>query len=249
MNPGAPETLEADDAALAARVASGDTAAFERLMRLHNRRLYRLARATLGNEADAEEALQDAYLNAFRAIGRFRGESSLATWLSRVVLHECLERLRRQGRRSSIVQLVSSDADERVEHEFMSQPSPGATPHNHAERSEIRALLEGYAASLAAQRMSKPERKKLLELEQMRAIERPLPASVGPWNRRGRRKAWRNLDMDLVLADLGYDDSVPRNRPLPHSGVRLPEAQGKLRGGAAGSTTTSDKLAPAGGAH
>jgi len=142
MNPGAPETLEADDAALAARVASGDTAAFERLMRLHNRRLYRLARATLGNEADAEEALQDAYLNAFRAIGRFRGESSLATWLSRVVLHECLERLRRQGRRSSIVQLVSSDADERVEHEFMSQPSPGATPHDHAERSEIRALLE-----------------------------------------------------------------------------------------------------------
>ena len=142
MNPGAPETLEADDAALAARVASGDTAAFERLMRLHNRRLYRLARATLGNEADAEEALQDAYLNAFRAIGRFRGESSLATWLSRVVLHECLERLRRQWRRSSIVQLVSSDADERVEHEFMSQPSPGATPHDHAERSEIRALLE-----------------------------------------------------------------------------------------------------------
>ena len=142
MNPGAPETLEANDAALAARVASGDTAAFERLMRLHNRRLYRLARATLGNEADAEEALQDAYLNAFRAIGRFRGESSLATWLSRVVLHECLERLRRQGRRSSIVQLVSSDADERVEHEFMSQPSPGATPHDHAERSEIRALLE-----------------------------------------------------------------------------------------------------------
>ena len=142
MNPGAPGTLEADDAALAARVASGDTAAFERLMRLHNRRLYRLARATLGNEADAEEALQDAYLNAFRAIGRFRGESSLATWLSRVVLHECLERVRRQGRRSSIVQLVSSDADERVEHEFMSQPSPGATPHDHAERSEIRALLE-----------------------------------------------------------------------------------------------------------
>ena len=142
MNPGAPETLEADDAALAARVASGDTAAFERLMRLHNRRLYRLARATLGNEADGEEALQDAYLNAFRAIGRFRGESSLATWLSRVVLHECLERLRRQGRRTSIVQLVSSDADERVEHEFMSQPSPGATPHDHAERSEIRALLE-----------------------------------------------------------------------------------------------------------
>jgi len=142
MNARSPETLEEEDAALAARVAAGDLAAFERLMRLHNRRLYRLARATLRDEADAEEALQDAYLRAFKAIGQFRGESSLATWLSRLVLNECLGRLRRQGRRSSIVRLVSTDADERVEHEFMSHPSPGATPHDHAERSEIRAMLE-----------------------------------------------------------------------------------------------------------
>jgi RNA polymerase sigma-70 factor (ECF subfamily) len=142
MNARSPETLEEEDAALAARVAAGDLAAFERLMRLHNRRLYRLARATLRDEADAEEALQDAYLRAFKAIGQFRGESSLATWLSRLVLNECLGRLRRQGRRSSIVRLVSTDADERVAHEFMSHPSPGATPHDHAERSEIRAMLE-----------------------------------------------------------------------------------------------------------
>ena len=142
MNARSPETLEEEDAALAARVAAGDLAAFERLMRLHNRRLYRLARATLRDEADAEEALQDAYLRAFKAIDQFRDESSLATWLSRLVLNECLGRLRRQGRRSSIVQLVSTDADERVEHEFMSHPSPGATPHDHAERSEIRAMLE-----------------------------------------------------------------------------------------------------------
>ena len=142
MNARSPETLEEEDAALAARVAAGDLGAFERLMRLHNRRLYRLARATLRDEADAEEALQDAYLRAFKAIGQFRGESSLATWLSRLVLNECLGRLRRQGRRSSIVRLVSTDADERVEHEFMSHPSPGATPHDHAERSEIRAMLE-----------------------------------------------------------------------------------------------------------
>lgn len=132
----------ADDAALAAGVAAGDTAAFELLMRLHNRRLYRLARATLGDEAEAEEALQDAYLRAFRAMGQFRGESSLSTWLCRLVLHECLARLRRESRRSGIVQFVSTEADEHVEREFMSHPSCSATPHEHAERAEVRALLE-----------------------------------------------------------------------------------------------------------
>lgn len=136
------ERLRADDAALAADVASGDPAAFETLMRRHNRQLYRLARATLRDDAEAEDALQEAYLRAIRAIGRFRGESSLATWLSRLVLHECLGRLRREGRRSGIVQLVSRDADEGVEHESMNDRSTQATPHDFAERSEVRALLE-----------------------------------------------------------------------------------------------------------
>lgn len=142
MNDLPQESHWADDAALAAGVASGDTAAFEWLMRRHNRRLYRLARATLRDDAEAEDALQEAYLRAFKAIDRFRGESSLATWLSRLVLHECLGRLRREGRRSGIVQLVSTDADERVEHESMNDRSTQGTPHDLAERSEVRALLE-----------------------------------------------------------------------------------------------------------
>ena len=136
------QELRADDAALAASVASGDPAAFELLMRRHNRRLYRLARAALRDDADAEDALQEAYLRAFKAIGRFRGESSLATWLSRLVLHECLDRLRREGRRRDIAQMVSTDADERVEQESMNDRSPDGTPHDLAERAEVRALLE-----------------------------------------------------------------------------------------------------------
>jgi RNA polymerase sigma-70 factor (ECF subfamily) len=136
------QELRADDAALAASVASGDPAAFELLMRRHNRRLYRLARATLRDDADAEDALQETYLRAIKAIGRFRGESSLATWLSRLLLHECLDRLRREGRRRDIAQMVSTDADEHVEHESMNDRSPHGTPHDLAERAEVRALLE-----------------------------------------------------------------------------------------------------------
>src|ERR1044072_7358700 len=99
------------DPALARRIAAGDRAAFEMLMRRHNRRLFRLARATLRNDAEAEDALQEAYLAAYRAIGGLRGAASLATWLSRLVHNECLGRLRRQARRHNVVPIVALDAD------------------------------------------------------------------------------------------------------------------------------------------
>ena len=75
-----------DDATAARRVAAGDRAEFERLMRAHNRRLYRLARAALRDDAEAEDALQDAYLSAYRSIAQYRGDAPLSTWLSRLVL-------------------------------------------------------------------------------------------------------------------------------------------------------------------
>jgi RNA polymerase sigma-70 factor (ECF subfamily) len=76
-----------DQHELVRRIVTGDTSAFESLMRRHNRRLYRLARATLRNDSDAEDALQAAYLSAFRSMERFRGDSTLFTWLSRLVLN------------------------------------------------------------------------------------------------------------------------------------------------------------------
>lgn len=101
-----------DEIALARSVGEGDRAAFEQLMRRHNRRLYRVARAALRDEAEAEDALQEAYLAAYRSIASFRGESSLATWLSRLVLNECLGRLRKSARRQNIVPMVAADAAE-----------------------------------------------------------------------------------------------------------------------------------------
>ncbi len=123
------------DAELAARVASGDGAAFELLMRRHNRRLYRIARSVLRDDADAEDALQESYLAAYRAIGSFRGESSLATWLSRLVLNQCFARRRREKRRDNIVSIVPETEGGIGEADF-------ETPDRSLVRSQLRELLQ-----------------------------------------------------------------------------------------------------------
>ncbi|UXU90076.1 RNA polymerase sigma factor [Burkholderia sp. S-53] len=132
---------EEDDRTLAARVASGERAAFEQLMRRYNRRLYRLARATLRDDAEAEDALQDAYLAAFRAIARFRGDASLSTWLSRLVLNECHTRQRRGARRDTIAPMVGLPAIADFERNIM-DPDQNDSPDQELMRSELRALLE-----------------------------------------------------------------------------------------------------------
>jgi RNA polymerase sigma-70 factor (ECF subfamily) len=132
---------EIDDGALARRVLAGDHAAFELLMRRHNRRLYRVARAMLRNDAEAEDALQDAYLAAYQSLASFRGEASLATWLSRVVTNQCLARMRREKRRDNIVPMVPLGGPGEQEHAAM--PSePSDTPDRALVRAELRAVLE-----------------------------------------------------------------------------------------------------------
>jgi RNA polymerase sigma-70 factor (ECF subfamily) len=126
-----------DEGAIVRRIVAGDRHAFESLMRQSNRRLYRLARAVLRDATEAEDALQDAYLAAFRSMDRFRGESSLATWLARLVLNECLGRARRDTRRNNVIPLVSADA------EIETVPAGESDlPDRVAQRAQMRALLE-----------------------------------------------------------------------------------------------------------
>src|SRR5262245_19004956 len=88
----------ADDWELAGRVARNDQAAFETLMRRNNSRLFRVARAILRDDVEAEDTLQDAYLEAYRHISEFRGGARLATWLTRIVINRALMRLRQRKR-------------------------------------------------------------------------------------------------------------------------------------------------------
>jgi RNA polymerase sigma factor (sigma-70 family) len=128
-----------DEPSIVRRIAAGDRSAFEILVRRYNRRLYRLARATLRNDAEAEDALQDAYIRAYRSIGQFRGDAALSTWLSRLVLNECLGRLRRDARRQNVVPLVSSSADKDLT-ESVAANTP--LPEDSVGRAQVRSVLE-----------------------------------------------------------------------------------------------------------
>jgi RNA polymerase sigma-70 factor (ECF subfamily) len=142
-----PAASRDDDAALVRRIVGGDIAAFEHLMRSHNRRLYRLARATLRDDAEAEDALQEAYLKAHRALGAFRVESGLATWLSRLVTNECLDRLRKQARRHNIFPIGSLDAEIEPEIAMDDSRQPEA-PDRVLARAQMRAVLESKLDAL-----------------------------------------------------------------------------------------------------
>jgi RNA polymerase sigma-70 factor (ECF subfamily) len=118
------------------QILAGDGSAFERLMRRHNRRLFRVARAALGNDADAEDALQEAYLSAYRSMARFRSEASLSTWLSRMVLNECYARLRKSLRRQNVIPMAANDDMDSIEGDGHDAPD------RVVGRSQMRALIE-----------------------------------------------------------------------------------------------------------
>jgi RNA polymerase sigma-70 factor (ECF subfamily) len=83
------------EAELIRRAVRKDEAAIRAIIQQHNRRLYRVARSIVRDDADAEDVLQEAYLLAFSALAEFREEAALATWLTRIVVNEALQRLRR----------------------------------------------------------------------------------------------------------------------------------------------------------
>jgi RNA polymerase sigma-70 factor (ECF subfamily) len=98
---------EADrDLELVRGVLQGESGAFDELVRRHEKKVFRVTLAITGNEADAEEAMQDTFLKAYRQLASFRGESRFTTWLTRVAINEGL--LRRRSRKTS----VSLDAPE-----------------------------------------------------------------------------------------------------------------------------------------
>jgi RNA polymerase sigma-70 factor (ECF subfamily) len=130
-----------DDRTLAARVAGGDHASFEMLMRRYNARLFRVARAILRDDAEAEDALQEAYLDAYRRMSSFHGDSALATWLTRLVINRALMRLRRHRRDRVVVPFATAGRDDGSMEIEMADPqaeSPGAA----LWRAEVRQLIE-----------------------------------------------------------------------------------------------------------
>ena len=137
---------DAPDAELAVRVAAGEPAAFEALMRRHNRALFRTARAILRDDAEAEDALQEAYLQAYGAIRNYRAEAKLSTWLARIVANEALMRVRKRTRRAGIVPLQPGASEDEINE--IPDDNMDDTPERSAQRSEMRGLLEAQIDSL-----------------------------------------------------------------------------------------------------
>lgn len=144
------ELRDLSDWELAERVRQGDQGAFELVMRRHNRVLYRTARAILRDDFEAEDCLQEAYLQAFRSIAAFRGESKLSTWLTRIVVNQALGKMRQrrtQHRDLSLDNVLDLEGQVRGASASLAQPEQ---PEAGAFREEMRRLLEGKIDQLPA---------------------------------------------------------------------------------------------------
>lgn len=133
--------MRAEDLELARRCLSGDAAAFEDLYRAHAGRLFSLLTRMAGSAQDAEDLLQDVFVQAHRKLGSFRGESSLGTWLYRLAVNQCLDHLR--GRQVRMARATDSlDADDAAEAVAPAPATPQAIDRIDLERA-IAQLPEG----------------------------------------------------------------------------------------------------------
>lgn len=192
-----------DDRLLARQVAGGDRAAFELIMRRYNRRLYRLARAVLRDDAEAKDALQEAYLCAYRSIGQFRGEAALSTWLSRLVLNESNARLRRSARRDNIVPMINAGVEMA---DYAGADESSEVPERAVAREQIRKVLEHKVGEL-------PEIFRLVfvmrSIEELEVQEIADTLSISPETVRSRHFRARGMlrealarEIDLAEGDL-----------------------------------------------
>jgi RNA polymerase sigma-70 factor, ECF subfamily len=125
------------DEEVVVRVLAGQTALFEIVMRRHNQRLYRVARAILRNDGEAEDVMQDAYVRAYEHIAQFAGRAKFSTWLTRIAVHEALARQQRGNRYQELEPMSKRNGDP-----MNSLVSSEPNPEQQASNSEIRMLLE-----------------------------------------------------------------------------------------------------------
>src|SRR6266568_8194637 len=125
------ESRMLDDEQVVARVVAGEVALFEILMRRHNQRLFRVVRAIVRNDPEAEDVVQQAYLAAYGNLAQFAGAARFSTWLTRIGINEALGRTRQRARRAEV---------ELEEQEAMK--SPARSPEEQAATREEAAMLE-----------------------------------------------------------------------------------------------------------
>jgi RNA polymerase sigma-70 factor (ECF subfamily) len=139
---------EWSDIEIVRRIVNGEAQALEQLMRRYNRPLYRTARSIVKDDAEAEDVLQEAYLLAFRNIGKFRGDAMLRTWLTRIVINEAIARSRKTARRAKVIQLDGDAAWENEAAEASMNEATPEQPETSVMRAEARRMLERHIDAL-----------------------------------------------------------------------------------------------------
>jgi RNA polymerase sigma-70 factor (ECF subfamily) len=132
------------DGDLVQRVLDGDAASFELIMRRHNQRLFRVARSILGDDAEAEDVMQEAYFRAYKHLGQFEGRASFSTWLTKIAVYEAMARRRKRSR----LRVVSLDE---AEANAMVLPAVNRDAADHASLQELQHLLTSAVDALPAE--------------------------------------------------------------------------------------------------
>lgn len=135
------------DADIVKRVRAGEPALFEILMRRHNQRLYRAARAVVKDETEVEDVMQQAYVNAFTHLHQFEERSLFSTWLTRITLNEAFGR-RRKLRQSESLARVPSDVNEDAGEFMETVRAPQPDPERQAYAQELHRVLEDAVDAL-----------------------------------------------------------------------------------------------------
>ncbi len=132
-------TAAREDIELARRALARDGDAFRTIMKKHNQRLYRIARGVVRNDSEAEDIVQEAYVRAFAHLNSFRGDSTLATWLSRIVINEALGRLRKK-RAQKVVAISGGQTLEGQIIQFPNNDSNTDPERNMAQRQILQIV-------------------------------------------------------------------------------------------------------------
>ena len=194
-----------DDEALASLIADRVPGAVRLVTQRNNQRLFRAAWSILGNRAEAEDAVQSAYLRAFAAIASFEGRSTLSTWLTRIVINEALGRARAARRRRAHVDDGSVAFLDDYREKLMRGSSSGTAPDAEFARAQLRSLLEQAIGALP------PDFRLVFVMREIEGLSVDetaqslglVPATVKTRHLRARRRLQQSLAPDVKSALAG----------------------------------------------
>ena len=189
------------------QVKGGNTALYEIIMRRYNQRLYRVARAILRNDAEAEDVMQDAYVRAYEHLEQFAGRSAFATWLTRIAVNESLARLKMRNRMEAL------DEDDGSGDFFMGVTEDAPDPELAAATGELGHFLEA-----ALLQIPQPYRTVVMlrDIEEMSTAETAAALELSEENVKVRLHRGRTMVRNLLLEKLGESGK----KAFPFMGAR-----------------------------